>query len=260
MTDTVLKTERKGAVLVLTLDGAKSRNSIGPELYTALREAVIDASDDPQVRAVVLTGANGYFCSGGNVAMLKASASRPRGQVSSNTDLLNALIRAVYDAPVPVVCALEGGAAGAGASLALACDMLVAAEGASLVIAYVKVGLTPDGGATHFLRGALPRQLVMEMCMTGRPMPVERLADFGLVNELAVPGNALTRAIDIAERLADGPAAALASIKHTVNMAEVNGLTAQMALEADGINRARYTEEAAEGLAAFLEKRRPVYR
>ena len=260
MTATVLHQAQDDGVLTLTIDGPKSRNSIGPELYDALREAVIDASDAPEVRAIVITGANGYFSSGGNINALKESAARPRGQVSANTDKLNAMIRAVHEAPLPVVCALEGGAAGAGASLAMACDMVFAAAGASLVIAYVKVGLTPDGGATHFLRSALPRQFAMEMCMTGKPMPVERLADFGIVNDVVPQGDALERAQDMARRLANGPSEALAVIKHEVNVAPRNDLTTHMALEADGINRARYSADAAEGLAAFLEKRKPVYR
>lgn len=258
MSETTIRAERKGAVLLVTLDGPTSRNAISRPQYDDLRAAVIDGVDGG-ARAIVLTGANGYFCSGGNISVLKDSASLPRGQVSGNTDSLNAMIRAVHDAPVPVICALEGGAAGAGASLALACDMIVAAEGASLVIAYVKIGLTPDGGATHFLRSALPRQMVMEMCLTGKPMPVDRLHAAGVVNAVVHEGQALAEAMVLAERLANGPAQAMATIKHEVNVAPLNGLADHMALEADGINRARYGAEAAEGLAAFLEKRKPVF-
>lgn len=258
MSDTQIRVDRQGAVLVLTIDGARSRNSISRPQYDALRAAVIDGVDDG-ARAIVLTGANGYFSSGGNINALKDSAQRPRSEASGNTDALNAMIQAVVAAPVPVICALEGGAAGAGASLALACDMILAAEGASLVIAYVKVGLTPDGGATHFLRSALPRQMVMEMCLLGRPMSVERLEQAGVVNAVVAPGAALNEVLALAQRLANGPAAAMAMIKHEVNMAPTQGLAEHMALEAECINRARFGAEAAEGLGAFLGKRRPDF-
>ncbi|MFW2589400.1 oxepin-CoA hydrolase, alternative type [Sagittula sp. SSi028] len=258
MTESSIDSQWNGPVLTLTINGPQSRNSISGPQFDALRATVIDAPLQG-ARAIVITGAAGYFCSGGNIHKLKESAARPRAQSAAGTDALNAMIRAVHDAPVPVICAMEGGAAGAGASLALACDMIVAAEGASLVIAYVKVGLSPDGGATHFLRSALPRQLAMEMCLLGRPMPVERLHQFGVVNEVVAKGAALAQATDLAARLARGPAQAIATIKHEVNTAPRNDLLTHLALEADGINRARYGAEAAEGLAAFLEKRKPDF-
>lgn len=254
--ETKLASERHGAVLLLTLDGAGTRNSISPPIYRQIQAAVIDAAGDDTVRALVLYGANGFFSSGGNIHALKASAQQTMAQVTANTDALNAMIKAVRNCPKPVVAAIEGGAAGAGASLVLACDMIVASRDASLVVAYVKVGLSPDGGVTHFLSRGLPRQLVTEMCMLGMPAGAERLHALGVVNRLAEPGTALPEAMALAGRLSAGPAVSLVRIKALVETATETGLATQLDREAEGINQARFGPEAREGLAAFLEKRR----
>ncbi|MDQ2095054.1 oxepin-CoA hydrolase, alternative type [Rhodalgimonas zhirmunskyi] len=257
--ETQLKVAREGGVLTLTLDGAATRNSISAPIYRAIQAEMIGAGQDPDIRAVVLTGAHGFFSSGGNIANLKASAQKSMAEVSVNTDLLNAMILSIRDCPVPVIAAVEGGAAGAGLSLALACDMIVAAEGAKFVVAYVKVGLAPDGGVTHFLSHALPRQLVSEMCFTGAPVLAERLAGFGVVNRVVPVGAALGEATAWAGELARGAVGAMAVMKEEIAVAPKNDLATQLALEARGINRARYGAEAAEGLAAFLEKRGPDF-
>lgn len=250
----------QGGILSLTLNGPDSRNSINPEVYRAVRDQVINAGNDPDIRAIVLTGAGGFFSSGGNVNALKDSAHGPLSAVNANTDDLNAMIRAIVDCPTPVIAAVAGGAAGAGVALALSCDMIVAEAEAKFTAAYVRVGLSPDGGVTHFLRGAMPRQLVNELCILGRPVTAERLAQFGIVNEIAQSGQALDSAMALAGKVAAGPATAIRSIKHLVNTAADTELCTHLWAEADHINQARFGPEAAEGLSAFLEKRKPDFR
>lgn len=257
--ETQLRTERDGSVLILSLDGAKTRNSISPPVYKDVQTAVINAGTDASVRAIVLTGLHGFFSSGGNIANLRKSADSSLADVSRNTDALNSMILSIRNCPTPIIAAVEGGAAGAGASLALACDMIVAAEDAKFTVAYVKVGLAPDGGITHFLSEGLPRQLVSEMCLTGRPVSATRLYDLGLVNSIAPTGGALEAAQKQAASLAAGAVGAMAVIKAEIAAAPHNDLASQLVLEAKGINAARYGEEAAEGLAAFLEKRKPDF-
>ncbi len=259
MGETTLEVRREGAVLVLVMDGPGSRNSISAPLYRQVQAAVIAAGADPAVRVVVLTGANGFFSSGGNIHALKASAQSSLAEVTPNTDALNVMIKALRDCPKPVVAAMEGGAAGAGASLVLACDMIVAARDARLVVAYVKVGLSPDGGVTHFLSRGLPRQLVAEMCMLGAPVGAERLHALGVVNRLTEPGAALDEAMALAGQLAAGPGEAIGRIKGLIEDAPETGLATQLDREAAGINRARFGAEAREGLAAFLDKRKPDF-
>lgn len=254
-----VQSHQDGGVVFLTLDGPSNRNAIGPDIYVAIRDAVVDAGNAPDICAVVLTGANDFFSSGGNINALKDSAKGPLSAVTSNTDKLNGMIRAIVDCPTPVIAAVEGGAAGAGVALALSCDFVVAAKEAKFTAAYVKVGLTPDGGVTYFLRHGMPRQLVNELCILGRPITAERLAEFGVVNELTEAGQVMDTATALAERIASGPTQAIQSIKHLVNAAEYNELSTHLWQEADRINRARFGPEAAEGLQAFLEKRKPDF-
>lgn len=258
-TMTQVRREQNGDVLILSLDGPQTRNSISPPTYRALQSQIISAAEDPRVGAIVLTGLNDFFSSGGNINNLKDSAKQTMAEVSGNTDALNAMILAIRACPTPVIAAVEGGAAGAGMSLALACDMVVAAEGAKFVVAYVKVGLAPDGGVTHFLSEGLPRQLVSEMCLTGAPVEAERLHELGVVNKVVPAGEARAAAITIAEKLAAGAVNAMAVIKSEIAAAPHNDLATQLVLEARGINTARFGSEAAEGLAAFLEKRKPDF-
>jgi len=256
---TELRVERDGPVLILSLDGPNSRNSISPPVYKAIQSEIITAGQDPEVRAIVLTGLHGFFSSGGNINNLKESAKSTLAVVSGNTDALNAMILAIRNCPTPVIAAVEGGAAGAGMSLALACDMIVAAEGAKFVVAYVKVGLAPDGGVTHFLSEGLPRQIVSEMCLTGNPVEAERLHALGLVNLVVPASEAIAAAKGMAAKLAAGAVGAMAVIKSEIAAAPHNDLATQLVVEAHGINTARFGAEAAEGLAAFLEKRKPDF-
>ncbi len=258
--ETQLRETRDGSVLTLSLDGPNTRNSISPPLYKALQNAIISAGQNPDVRAIVLTGMHGFFSSGGNINNLRESAKSTLAEVSGNTDALNAMILSIRDCPTPVIAAVEGGAAGAGLSLVLACDMIVAAEGAKFVVAYVKVGLAPDGGVTHFLAQGLPRQTVTEMCLTGNPVSAERLHALGVVNAVVAEGEALAAAQKTAGKLAEGAVGAMAVIKSEITASQHNDLATQLTLEARGINAARFGDEAAEGLAAFLEKRRPDFR
>ncbi|AQZ53026.1 oxepin-CoA hydrolase, alternative type [Martelella mediterranea] len=248
-----------GNIRLVTLDGPRTRNSIGRAQYEALRAIIVDAGNDAAIRAVVLTGAGGFFSSGGNVGALQESRSQNLSEVSRNTDALAAMILAIRNCPTPVIAAVEGGAAGLGVSLALACDMVVASNAARFTVAYVKIGLTPDGGATHFLTDSLPRQLVSELCMLGRPVSAARLHAAGAVNTLCEDGHAIEAALDLARACATGAREAIAVIKTEIASARENQLAEQIDLEGRNINKARYGREAAEGLQAFLEKRKPDF-
>lgn len=260
MSKTELRIEtRDSAIRVLTLDGPATRNSIGRPQYEALSAAIADAGSDPDIRAIVLQGEGGFFSSGGNIVALRESRRQSLEQVTLNTDALGAMILAVRSCPKPVIAAVEGGAAGLGVALALSCDMVVAAAEAAFTVAYVKVGLTPDGGTLHFLREALPRQLVSEMSMLGRPVSAERLHAAGAVNQIVASGDVLEAALDLAGACAAGAPNAIGVIKVQLEEAPRQTLAAQIDIESRGINAARYGDEAGEGLAAFLAKRRPRF-
>ena len=252
--------ERKGRVLVATIDDPATRNALNWDFYDGFREAVEAASGDPGIGAIVVTGTQGFFSSGGNVNGLKERSQADYPTRRSSVEKLHAMILAMRACRKPIIAAVDGGAAGAGASLAAACDLVVAARDAYFSVAYIKIGLTPDGGATAFLGAALPRQLLAEMVFTGDRIPVERLYTLGMINRLTEPGQSLPIALELAARLAEGPADALAVGKRLIDQARLNTLEAQLDLEAEGIATAIGGPEGREGIAAFLEKRKPDFR
>jgi enoyl-CoA hydratase/carnithine racemase len=255
----VLVTRRKGAVLVLSNNNIAARNALSFEYYTAVVDALRDAATDPSVGSVVLTGEGGHFCSGGDLRQLAKRHELPATQRRTLLEGLHDLIRAVRDCPKPVIAAVEGAAAGAGLSLAMACDMLVAAKDAKFTVAYVKVGLTPDGGATAFLAEFVSRQVLTELCLTGAPLNGEQMHALGAVNRLVESGNALSAASALAADISKGPQKAMACIKNLCRHATRNALEDQLELEAQSMVEAMGGDEALEGIHAFLNKRPPNY-
>lgn len=246
---------QEGAVRILTNNNPTARNAILPTLYAELSAALTDAAADPAVGAVVFTGAGNFFCSGGDLNLLAKRRELPAAERREKLEGLHDLIRAIRDFGKPVIAAVEGGAAGAGVSMALACDMLVVARDAFFSVAYVKVGLTPDGGATAFLSEFVSRQVLTEMCLTGERVSAERLHALGAVNRLTERGAALAEAIALAERVAIGPSNAIARIKSLCRQAHRATLEEQLKLEATYMVQAQVDSEAAEGIGAFLAKR-----
>ena len=165
--------EIRGSTLIISNCNPKQRNSLSPEFYQGLLEGLAEAATDPLIAAVVLVGEGAFFCSGGDLNTLKDRRAMPFEARQGKIDKLGEVIRAVRTSPKPVIAAVEGGAVGAGVSLAMACDMIVAAKSAKFTLAYVKVGLVPDGGATYALTQALPRarQWLVWRCLLNRYRP-----------------------------------------------------------------------------------------
>jgi len=202
----------------------------------------------------VVGGAHGFLA--GNLRRLR---QRDAGQGRRNIAAFHAFVRALRDTPLPVIAAVEGAAAGAGFSLAVACDLVVAARDARFVMAYVRVGLNPDGGASALLSRGLPHQVVAEILFEGGVIAAERLHGYGVVNRLAAPGEARDTALTWARRLASGPRAALGRAKRLIEAAQHTPLAPQLDLEADLFLEAAAHPEAAEGMNAFLDKRTPAF-
>ena len=249
--------ERHGRVLMAMNNDPKTRNALSWDFYDGFRQAVEEAGRDPGIGAIVLTGAGGFFCSGGNVNGLKERSEADYETRRSSVNRLHEMILAMRACPKPIIAAVDGGAAGAGASIMAACDLIVAARDAYVSVAYVRIGLTPDGGATAFFGAALPRQLVSEMVFTGDRVPVERLHACGMINRLAEPNGALDAAVAWAAEIAAQPSQAIANGKRLIESARMNTLPVQLEAEADGIAEAMGGPEGREGIGAFLAKRRP---
>ena len=258
-TSAALLARREGGVLVLSNNNQEARNALSPEFYLGVTAMLNEAALDPTVTAIVLTGEGGHFCAGGDLRLLATRRELPIIARRLKLEGLHNLVRALRDCPKPVIAAVEGAAAGAGLSVALACDMLVAAKNAVFSAAYVKIGLSPDGGATAFLAEFVSRQVLTELCLTGERLSGERMHALGAVNRLTEPGQALQAAIALARQVGEGPELAMARIKQLCRVAPSNTLEQQLELEAQFMVHSQETEESREGIGAFLEKRSPDY-
>ena len=254
-----IKSTSHGQTMVLTLSNPEFRNALGPEMYAAGVEALNVAESSPEVRSVVITGEGGLFSAGGNLQRLSANRQLAPEVQAQSIEGLHSWIESIRAFPKPVIAAVEGAAAGAGFSLALACDFIVAAGNAVFVMAYSNIALSPDGGASWSLVQALPRQLATELLMCGERIDAQRLHALGLVNRVAETGNALTEALALAEKLNARAPNALASIKELVGDAAHTTLNAHLASERDHFVRNLHHANAGIGIAAFLEKKPPRY-
>lgn len=249
----------KGTHLVVVNTNPRRRNALSAGFYAGLRAALDQAAADPRIAAVVLTGAEGFFCAGGDVNLLMTAQTMSEDARRARIGDLAGLIAGIMDCPRPVIAAVEGGAAGAGFSLSMACDLIVAAEQADFTAAYVTAGLVPDGGLTGSLVGALPPALAAELCLTGRPVAATRLHALGAINAVVRAGEALAAAEAMAVGLAQGPAVAQAAIKALIVGARRQLMDRQLAAEVAPMAAALAAPEAAEGIAAFLGKRPPDF-
>ena len=252
-----LQQSRQGQVLVLTIANPAHRNALGPEIYAEGIQALTDARDDNSIGCVVIVGEGSMFSAGGNLQRLQANRQQPPSVQEQSIDRLHAWIEAMGSFPKPVVAAVEGAAAGAGFSLALACDFIVAASNAVFVMAYSNIALSPDGGGSWRLTRALPRQLVNELLMCGERITAQRLYDLGVVNRVSSPGSALTDAMELANGLCGRAANALASVKALVRQAEQNALSDHLKLERDHFVANLHHANAGIGISAFLSKQTP---
>ncbi len=247
-----------GDRLVVANLNVTRRGALSPDFYNAILEATAKASD-PRVRAVILTAEGGFFCAGGDLNTLIERQKMELDDRRAMIEHLHDVIRAIGACPVPVIAAIEGGVAGAGLSIALACDLIVAAEGAQFTAAYVKAGLVPDGGLTAHLARILPRPLAMEMCLLARPVTAEKMEALGAVNLVVPAGEVDAAAAAVADVLARGPRQAQGEIRSMVRAAYDSSEADQLDTEGDAMARATGSAEAAEGINAFLEKRRPDF-
>ena len=255
-----LKSHSQGQTLVLTLSNPEHRNALDPAMYSAGVEALNLAETNPDVRSVILTGEGKHFCTGGNLnRILNNRAATPEEQ-AAGIEGLHSWIEAIRTFPKPVIAAVEGAAAGAGFSLVLACDMVVASTESLFVMAYTSVGLSPDGGGSWFLTRALPRALVNQCMLLGERIPAQRLADAGLINQIAPAGEALTQALALAEQLNQRAPNALASIKELTEAACGQDVFAHMHTEKQHFLKNLNHVNAGIGIQAFLDKQTPHYK
>jgi 2-(1,2-epoxy-1,2-dihydrophenyl)acetyl-CoA isomerase len=248
----------RDAVATLTLNRPEVRNAFNRPLHQALMRALKQAERDPQVRCLVITGADRAFCSGQDLTELPTTET-PRSIADIVRGTYNAMIGKVRSIPKPVIAAVDGVAAGAGMSLALACDLRIASEDASFIAAFARVGLVPDSGMTYFLPRLIGHARALEMCMTGGAIDAHTALQWGMLNHVAAV-DAFPAAVDeLAGKLARGPATVISLIKRGFDLAAVGSLAEVLEFEAQAQQVATANPDFAEGLAAFAEKRQPRF-
>ena len=252
--ETILSAFADG-VLRLTLNRADKLNAFNEEMHLALREGFARAHADPAVRAVLLTGAGRGFCAGQDLGDRDPNATGKPDLGHTIETFYNPLVRQIRSLGKPVVCAVNGVAAGAGANVALACDIVLAARSARFIQAFARIGLVPDSGGTWALPQLLGEARAKALALTGEPLAAETAAEWGLIWRCLDDAALMDEAQALAARLAAGPTRALGLTKQAIQAAATNTLDAQLDLERDYQREVGQGADYAEGVAAFLEKR-----
>jgi 2-(1,2-epoxy-1,2-dihydrophenyl)acetyl-CoA isomerase len=250
-----------GGVLQITLNRPDKLNAFNPAMHAELRAALERAANDADVRAVLLTGAGRGFCAGQDLSERQvAPGAAPIDLSVSIGSHYNPLVRRLRELPKPVVCAVNGVAAGAGANIALACDIVLAARSASFVQAFSRIGLIPDSGGTWFLPRKVGMARAMGLALLGDQLSAEDAEKWGLIWKVFEDNDLLHEAENLARRLASGPTKGYALLKRALHASAGNSLDAQLDLERDLQREAGFSEDYREGVAAFKEKRKPEFK
>jgi 2-(1,2-epoxy-1,2-dihydrophenyl)acetyl-CoA isomerase len=256
----VLLTARTGHVLTLTLNRPDKLNAFNVGLHEALIAALETAAHDPECRAVVLTGAGRAFCAGQDLSDRVFTPGGPRTDLGATlTAFWNPLARAIRHLPKPVIAAVNGTAAGAGANLALACDVVIAARSARFIQSFGKLGLVPDTGGTWTLPRLVGDARARALAMLAEPISAEQAEAWGMIWKTVDDAALTTEVQRMAETLARGPTHGFGLQKKAFLASATNDFDAQLDLERDLQREAGFTPDYAEGVTAFMEKRAPNY-
>ena len=248
-------------VLSITLNRPDKLNAFNPEMHQRLKAALARARDESAVRAVLLTGAGRGFCAGQDLAERNvAPGAAPIDLSVTLGSYYNPLVRRMRELPKPIVCAVNGVAAGAGANIALACDIVLAARSASFLQAFSRIGLLPDSGGTYFLPRLAGTARAMGLALLAEKLSADDAERWGLIWKAVDDAQLLQEASSIAKTLAEGPTKAYGLIKKAMYASASNTLDAQLDLERDLQREAGVSEDYREGVSAFMQKRKPVFK
>jgi 2-(1,2-epoxy-1,2-dihydrophenyl)acetyl-CoA isomerase len=259
MTYQALLYEVRDAVATITLNRPAAYNALDLALGRELHRAVIEADEDRAVRCVVVTGAGNAFCAGGDVKAFHENIDRVGVFIKQLTTYLHGAVSRLARSPKPVIMAVNGVAAGGGMSLALAGDLVVAAESAKFTMAYSKIAASPDGSSTYFLPRLIGLRRALELHLTNRTLSAREAMDWGLVNRVHPDAELRSATAALARELARGPTAAFGRAKLLFHQSTQESLETQMELEAQAIAQSGATEDFRNGVAAFTRKEPPRF-
>lgn len=247
------------AMVEITLNRPDRLNSFNDEMHLALVKAIVEARENG-ARAILLTASGRGFCAGQDLGDRDPSKMTSLPDLSQTlTQFYNPLVRLIRSLDFPVVCAVNGVAAGAGVNVALACDIVLAAQSAKFIQSFSKVGLVPDGGGSWSLTHLLGEARAKALALTAEPLSAEKAADWGMIWKVIPDATLLVEARDLAMRLANGPTIGLSHTKKAIQAAHMNTLDEQLELEAGYQKICGESKDYAEGVSSFLEKRKPNF-
>jgi 2-(1,2-epoxy-1,2-dihydrophenyl)acetyl-CoA isomerase len=253
--------ETRDGIATLTLNRPERLNALGDTLRTDLYDAIVRASSEADVRAIIVTGAGRGFCSGGDVKAMNEgrSENRPRPMLEKVAPLRDKVVLAMRDAPQPIIAAVNGPAAGAGMNIALACDMRIASTTAKFGETFVRRGLHVDWGGTYFLPRLIGMAKACELIFTGDVIGAEEALNLGIVSKVVPPEELMPAARKLATAVAAGPPIAIRLAKRALYHNQEVDLRAALEYETYAQNICYETEDAREGIRAFVEKRPPKF-
>jgi 2-(1,2-epoxy-1,2-dihydrophenyl)acetyl-CoA isomerase len=247
--------------MVVTLNRPTALNAFNEAQHLALRKALDDIEADQTVRCLILTGSGRAFCSGQDLADRRRSQGDEAPDLGKSLgEFYNPLIRRLYGLKIPTIAAVNGVAAGAGANIALACDLVIAAQSARFIQAFSRVGLGPDAGGSYFLPRAIGLARAKALMLTGEPLGADEAAQWGLIWKAVPDDELMTTARELAEKLSTGPTLALAAIRDVLHQSLDNSLDEQLDLERDTQRELGRSRDYREGIEAFFEKRKPTFK
>lgn len=262
MTYQTVLLEIESGVATLTLNRPASRNAFSPELMQEIRAALDEIAAKPEVRALLLTGKGASFCAGADLSMQSGGDRNSRAREGSRQqrEWINPIVTDLHALPFPTVAAVNGSAAGAGASLALACDVVLAARSSFFLFPFMpRLGIVPDMGATWFLPKRLGSARAMALSLIGDRLPAEQAAEWGLIWRCVDDAKLMDEARALTAKVSRTPAHAALELRRAFKVAEENDLAAQLDYEADRQAELLATPEFEEGVLSFLEKREPKF-
>lgn len=248
------------AVATIRLNRPDAANSLNPLMGREFMEVCTACDDDSAIRVVILTGTGRMFSAGGDLGAVGSAGENARTVLKNMATSLHIGISRLARMDAPVIAAVNGMAAGAGFSMALAADLVVAAESAGFVMAYTNAGLVPDGSSTFFLPRRIGDRRARELMLTNRRLDAAEALEWGIVNQVVPDEDLMATTRVLARKLAAGPTLAYGAVKRLLNASFETALEAQMELEARAISEAVETEDGREGVSAFLAKRKPAFK